>query len=70
VAAVRATEGQGTARRSRANFVDSYFGASCGGETANLGTLWGVTPPEYFAGVQDEIVFAGPHAHWSDTIRR
>jgi hypothetical protein len=55
---------------ARGQLVDSYFGGSCGGETANVGTLWGVTPPEYLRGVQDEYCLAGPHAHWSDTITR
>src|SRR6266853_1030511 len=69
MAAVRSTEGQ-VLLDARGQLVDSYFGASCGGETANIGTLWGVTPPEYLRGVQDEYCLAGPHAHWSDTITR
>jgi SpoIID/LytB domain protein len=69
IAAVRATEGQ-VLLDARGQLVDSYFGASCGGETANVGTLWGVTPPEYLRGVPDEYCLAGPHAHWSDTITR
>jgi len=69
VAAVRSTAGQ-VLLDARGQLVDSYFGASCGGETANVGTLWGVTPPEYLRGVQDEYCLAGPHAHWSDTITR
>jgi len=67
VAAVRSTEGQ-VLLDARGQLVDAYFGASCGGETANVGTLWGVTPPDYLRGVQDEYCLAGPHAHWSDTI--
>jgi SpoIID/LytB domain protein len=69
LAAVRDTEGQ-VLRDNRGQFVDSYFGASCGGETANVGTLWGVTPPEYLRGVRDEFCLSGPHAHWTDTISR
>ncbi len=69
IAAVRSTEGQ-VLLDARGRLVDSYFGASCGGETANVGSLWGVTPPEYLRGVQDEYCLAGPHAHWSDTITR
>jgi SpoIID/LytB domain protein len=69
LAAVRATEGQ-VLRDNRGRLVDSYFGASCGGETANVGTLWGVTPPEYLRGVRDEFCLSGPHAHWTDTISR
>ena len=69
ITAVRATEGQ-VLLDSRGQLVDSYFGASCGGETANEGTLWGVTPPEYLRGVRDEYCLSGPHAHWTDTITR
>ena len=69
IAAVRSTEGQ-VLLDARGQLVDSYFGASCGGETANLGTLWGVTPPEYLRGIPDEYCLAGPHAHWTDTITR
>jgi SpoIID/LytB domain protein len=69
LAAVRATEGQ-VLIDNRGQVVDSYFGASCGGETANEGTLWGVTPPAYLRGVRDEYCLAGPHAHWTDTVSR
>jgi SpoIID/LytB domain protein len=69
MAAVRATEGQ-VLLDSRGQIVDSYFGASCGGESANEGTLWGVTPPEYLRGVRDEFCLSGPHAHWTDTVTR
>ncbi len=69
VAAVRSTEGQ-MLRDQRGQPVDAYFGASCGGETANVGTLWGVTPPDYLRGVRDEYCVAGPHANWTDTITR
>jgi SpoIID/LytB domain protein len=68
-AAVRATEGQ-VLLDDRGQIVDSYFGASCGGETANLGTLWGKTPPSYLRGVHDEFCLMGPHANWTDTITR
>src|SRR2546429_3868096 len=64
IAAVRATEGQ-VLRDDRGQLVEAYFGASCGGETANLGKLWGVTPPEYLRGVSDEYCLSGPHARWS-----
>ena len=48
--------------------IDAYFGASCGGETANIQDLWGVTPVSYLQGVHDEYCDAGPHAMWTDTI--
>src|SRR5205085_10244869 len=67
--AVRATKGQ-VVTDDRGEPIDSYFGASCGGETANIGDLWGVTPPEYLRGVRDEYCDAGPHAKWIDTISR
>ena len=69
VAAVRATEGQ-VLVNDQGQVIDSYFGASCGGETANIGDLWGVTPPPYLRGVRDEYCEAGPHANWTDTISR
>lgn len=69
IAAVKSTEGQ-VLIDNRGQLVASYFGASCGGETANEGTLWGVTPPEYLRGVRDEFCLSGPHAHWTDTISR
>ena len=67
--AVRATEGQ-ILIDDRGAPIDSYFGASCGGETANIGELWGVTPPPYLRGVRDEYCDAGPHAKWIDTVSR
>jgi SpoIID/LytB domain protein len=69
IAAVRATEGQ-VLIDDHNQVVDSYFGASCGGETANIGDLWGVTPPSYLRGVRDEYCESGPHANWTDTISR
>ena len=68
-AAVRSTAGQ-VLIDDRGEPIDSYFGASCGGETANIGELWGVTPPAYLRGVRDEYCEAGPHAKWIDTISR
>ncbi|MGZ8843949.1 MAG: SpoIID/LytB domain-containing protein, partial [Pyrinomonadaceae bacterium] len=67
--AVRATEGQ-VLLDDRGQVAESYFGASCGGETANIGDLWGVTPPDYLSGVRDEYCASGPHAHWNDVISR
>ena len=68
-AAVRATEGQ-ILIDDRGQPVDSYFGASCGGETANIGTLWGKSPPAYLRGVHDDFCLTGPHANWTDVISR
>ena len=68
-AAVRATEGQ-VLIDDRGQTIDAYFGASCGGETANIRDLWGATPASYLRGVRDEYCDAGPHAKWTDTISR
>lgn len=67
--AVRATEGQ-ILLDDHNQPIDAYFGASCGGETANIRDLWGVTPASYLRGVRDEYCDAGPHAKWTDTISR
>ena len=69
VLAVRATEGQ-VLLDDHGQPADVYFGASCGGETANVGTLWGTSPPEYLRGVRDEYCVSGPHATWTDVITR
>ncbi len=68
-AAVRATEGQ-VLLDDHGRLIDSYFGASCGGETANIATLWGTSPAKYLPGVRDEFCESGPHAHWVDQISR
>ena len=69
IATVKATEGQ-LLLDDHGQPADVYFGASCGGETANLGTLWGVSPPEYLRGVRDDYCLSGPHARWTDVITR
>lgn len=68
-AAVSATEGQVLLDHS-GEIVDSYFGASCGGETADIATLWGTAPATHLPGVRDEFCESGPHAHWTDMITR
>ena len=68
-AAVRATKGQ-VLTDDRGQPIDAYFGASCGGESANIRNLWGVAPAFYLRGVHDEYCIAGPHAKWTDTISR
>jgi stage II sporulation protein D len=69
LAAVRATEGE-VLIDDHGEPIDAYFGASCGGATANIRDLWGVTPAIYLRGVRDEYCDAGPHAKWTDTISR
>jgi SpoIID/LytB domain protein len=68
-AAVRTTEGQ-VLLDEHGQLVESYFGASCGGETADIGTLWGVAPHDYLHGNRDEYCASGAHAKWTDTISR
>ena len=68
-AAVRATEGQ-VLFDDHSQPIDAYFSASCGGETANIRNLWGVTPTFYLRGVRDEYCDTGSHAEWTDTISR
>ncbi len=48
--------------------ADSYFGASCGGMTANIQTLWGADAPRYLRGVRDDFCDAEAHSRWTDTI--
>jgi len=69
VDAVRATEGQ-ILLDPRGQLIDSYFGASCGGETASVAALWGTAPVQYLQSARDEFCESGPHAHWTDQISR
>ncbi len=55
-------------RDSGGNVVDSYFSASCGGATANMGTLWGGSAPPYLRGVRDDYCLNEPHHSWTDII--
>ena len=65
--AVRETAGQ-VMRDKDGRIVDSYFSASCGGATANIGTLWGVKAPSYLIGASDEYCLTMPHHTWRDVI--
>jgi stage II sporulation protein D len=48
---------------------DVFFSTSCGGQTANLQTLWGSPAREpYLRGVRDEYCAAMPHTRWTDAI--
>ena len=55
-------------RDTNDQIVDSYFSASCGGMTANAGTLWGADTPSYLQGVPDKYCHTGSHYRWTDTI--
>jgi stage II sporulation protein D len=49
--------------------TDVFFSTSCGGQTANIQTLWGTPAREpYLRGVRDEYCAAMPHTHWTDAI--
>jgi len=55
-------------RDEHGQIVDSYFGASCGGVTANIGTLWGTNAPPHLQGVGDDFCDSEAHSRWTDTI--
>lgn len=65
--AVRETAGQ-ILQDNDGRVVDSYFSTSCGGATANIGTLWGVKAPKYLTGGSDEYCLTMPHHTWRDVI--
>ena len=65
--AVQATRGE-VLVGSDNQIADSYFSASCGGATANLSALWGVSSPPYLKGVEDDYCASEPHAAWTDRI--
>jgi stage II sporulation protein D len=67
VASVDATRGE-ILSDSGDQIADAYFSASCGGATANKGTLWGGAAPPYLKGVRDEYCATEPHSNWSDVI--
>jgi len=53
------------------HLADAYFSASCGGMTANIGTLWGNTfTPVYLRGVPDESCASEPGSKWTNVISR
>ncbi|NOT62066.1 MAG: SpoIID/LytB domain-containing protein, partial [Acidobacteria bacterium] len=65
--AVRETAGE-TLYDGGGAVADVYFSASCGGHTANVETLWGVSNRPYLQGVRDEYCVARPNAAWTNTI--
>jgi stage II sporulation protein D len=69
VDAVRSTAGE-VLIDDQGRVAEAYFGASCGGATANVGTLWGGDSPAYLRGVPDDYCAAMPHSHWTDVIPR
>jgi SpoIID/LytB domain protein len=65
--AVGETEGQ-VLWDERGALVDPYFHASCGGMTADIGTLWGVPAPGYLRGVRDDYCRSMPNNAWVQRI--
>src|SRR5215510_9368833 len=52
-----------------AGLIDAYFHAACGGWTANIESLWGVTPaPPYLKGVRDDYCVTSPNRSWTKAI--
>ncbi len=67
LSAVKETTGE-ILQDSHGQIVDSYFGASCGGVTANIHKLWGTPAQDYLKGQGDEYCRTGPHHSWADVI--
>lgn len=68
--AIEETAGE-VLRDESGRIADAYFSASCGGITANIGTLWGKTPaPAYLRGVPDEYCATLPERNWTNVISR
>ena len=65
--AVKATAGM-VLRDEEGQIADSYFGASCGGMTANIRTLWGTNARRHLEGVRDDFCNSEAHSRWTDTI--
>jgi stage II sporulation protein D len=65
--AVAATKGE-VLRDGDHELAAAYFSASCGGATANIGTLWGGSAPPYLRGVRDEYCTSEAHHNWTDVI--
>ena len=65
--AVTETAGE-TLRDAEGRTADAYFHAACGGMTADVETLWGMTgAPGHLRGVADEYCEAAPHL-WVNVI--
>jgi len=69
VDAVRSTSGE-IITDAQGQVAESFFGASCGGATANMSTLWGGAAPAYLRGVHDDYCTTMPHHTWTDVISR
>jgi SpoIID/LytB domain protein len=67
--AVAGTAGK-VLRDENGRLVDAYFGAACGGVTANIQSLWGVPAPSYLRGVRDDYCLTGSQRNWTEEIPR
>ncbi len=65
--AVAQTAGE-VLRDRQGQAAEVYFHAACGGQTANLETLWGARAPEQLRGVRDEFCAARPNRNWTCEI--
>ena len=65
--AVAETSGE-ILRDEAGQVAEAYFHASCGGMTANIGTLWGQPAPAYARGVRDDFCALRPNRSWTDVI--
>jgi SpoIID/LytB domain protein len=59
-------------RDARGQIAESYFSASCGGVTADIGSLWGVRrPPAHLRGSRDEACDGDDGSRaWTDAISK
>ncbi len=67
VNAVRETNGR-VLQSNEGQTVDAYFSASCGGATADIGTLWNVKTTPYLTTAPDDYCLTMPHHAWTDVI--
>lgn len=48
--------------------AETYFHAACGGQTANLETLWGARGAQHLRGVRDDYCAQRPNRNWTCEI--
>ena len=55
-------------RDGEGRIADAYFSANCGGQTANLESLWGARAPVHLRGVRDEYCSSVAGRNWTDSM--
>ena len=65
--AVRQTAGE-VLRDGQGAVAEVYFHAACGGQTANLETLWRARAPAHLRGVRDDYCVGRPNHDWTCEI--